>query len=260
MTPNYSGTVNASCDASAVAGAQCAVTPSNPLAISTNTVLALTVALNVPNTTAPAAYTVNLTVADDSGQPSHTLQLPLTVIPDFVISSTTPSQTVHSGQTSGPYNLTIQPVGSSFNAAVTVTCSSLPALARCSGNPATPVTPGNSPATVVMTISTTATTAALRRSSSFVYAIWLFFPGIVIGSVAVAASGTRRRGRLLGSNLFGSIAMLFLFLTLLSCGGVSSGGGGGGGHLGTPPGNYNVTVTGTSSGNAHSTQVTLVVN
>ena len=54
--------------------------------------------------------------------------------------------------------------------------------------------------------------------------------------------------------------MLFLFLTLLSCGGVSSGGGGGGGQQGTPPGNYNVTVTGTSSGNAHNTQVTLVVN
>ena len=106
-----------------------------------------------------------------------------------------------------------------------------------------------------MTISTTATTAALRRSSSFVYAIWSLLPGIVIGSVAVAGSGTRRRGRLLGS-----IAMLFLFLTLLSCGGVSSGGGGGGGHQGTPPGNYSVTVTGTSSGNAHSTQVTLVVN
>ncbi len=60
VTPNYSGTVNTSCDASAIAGAQCAVTPSNPLAISANTVLALTVALNVPNTRAPAAYTVNL--------------------------------------------------------------------------------------------------------------------------------------------------------------------------------------------------------
>jgi hypothetical protein len=53
--------------------------------------------------------------------------------------------------------------------------------------------------------------------------------------------------------------MLFLFLTLLSCGGVSTGGGGGG-HQGTPPGNYSVIVTGTSSGNAHNTQVTLVVN
>lgn len=215
----------------------------------------MTVALNVPNTTAPAAYTVNLMVADASGQPSHTLQLPLTVIPDFVISSTTPSQTVHAGQTSGPYNLTIQPVGSSFKAAVTLTCSTLPALAQCSFNPSVPVTPGNSPASVVMTISTTATTAALRRSTSFVYAIWSLFPGIVIGSVAVAGRGTRRRSRLLGS-----IAMLFLFLTLLSCGGVSSGGGGGGGHQGTSPGNYSVTVTGTSSGNAHSAQVTLVVN
>ncbi|HUD63530.1 MAG TPA: hypothetical protein VMQ17_03090 [Candidatus Sulfotelmatobacter sp.] len=63
----------------------------------------------MPKTTAPAAYTVNVTLFGASGQPSHTLQLPLAVIPDFVISSATPSQTVHAGQTSGPYNLTIQP-------------------------------------------------------------------------------------------------------------------------------------------------------
>lgn len=50
--------------------------------------------------------------------------------------------------------------------------------------------------------------------------------------------------------------MLFLFLTLLSCGGVSSGGGG---HQGTPPGN-SITVSGTSSGSAYGTQVPLVVN
>ena len=65
--------------------------------------------------------------------------------------------------------------------------------------------PGNQPT------DATSATAALRRSSSFVYAIWLLFPGIVIGSVAPSGTGARRRPRLLGS-----IAMLFLFLTLVS--------------------------------------------
>jgi len=255
VTSNYSGSLNASCDASAISGAQCIVTPPNPLPIKANTALALTVALNVPNSTAPASYKVNLSVADASGQPSHTLPLPLTVIPDFAINSTTPSQTVNAGQTSGPYNLTIQPVGSSFNAAVTLACSSLPPLAQCAFNPAAPVTPGSSPATVVMTVSTTATTAVLRRSSSFFYAFWFLLPGIAIGSVAVARSGRGRRFRFLGS-----IALLFLLLTLLSCGGVSAGGGGGGGHQGTPPGTYGITITGTSSALTQSTQVTLVVN
>lgn len=255
LTPNYNGTVNAICDASAISGAQCSITPPNPAPIAASTALVLSVALNVPQTTAPAAYTVNLTVADASGQPSHTLQLPLIVIPDFAINSTTPSQTVHAGQPSGPYNLTIQPVGASFNAAVTLACSSLPALAQCSFNPSAPVTPGNSSASVVMTISTTASTAALRRSSAFVYAMWLLLPGIVTGSVAAAGSGARRRLRLPGS-----FALLFLLLTLVSCGGVSNGGGGGGGHPGTPPGSYSITISGTSSGVAHSTQVALVVN
>jgi hypothetical protein len=176
-------------------------------------------------------------------------QFNLVAPPDYQLAISNSPQTVIFGQTA------------TFNAAVTVTCASLPPLAQCSFNPAAPVTPRTSPASLVMTISTTTTTAALRRSSSFVYAIWLLSPGIVIGSVA-AGSGKRRRRRLLGSNLLGSIAMLFLFLTLLSCGGVSSGGGGGGGHQGTQPGSYTVTVTvtGTSSAVTHSTQVALVVN
>jgi len=58
--------------------------------------------------------------------------------------------------------------------------------------------------------------------------------------------------------------LILLLLTLPSCSGVSSVGGGGGGNQGTPPGNYKITVTGTSpavpADAGQSTQVTLVVN
>ena len=33
VTPNYSGFVNATCDASAMSGAQCTITPPNPVTI-----------------------------------------------------------------------------------------------------------------------------------------------------------------------------------------------------------------------------------
>src|SRR5258708_10384591 len=86
VTPTYTGSVNVNCDASAMPGAQCTITPASPVAISANTPMTLTVTLNVPNTAAPAPYNINLTLADSSGQPSHTLPLPLTVIQDFLVS------------------------------------------------------------------------------------------------------------------------------------------------------------------------------
>jgi hypothetical protein len=110
-----------------------------------------------------------------------------------------------------------------------------------------------------MTISTTATTTASRshasRASIF-YAFWLLLPGIVVGGAAIGRNTGRRQFLVLGA------IMLLWLLTLPSCGGVSSAGGGGG-HLGTPPGTYPITVTGSSSGTpaeaGQSTQVTLVV-
>lgn len=257
LTSNYSGSVNATCDASALPGAQCAITPSNPVTISPTNPQTLTVTINVPNTATPAQYNINLTVTDASGQPSHTLALPFTVIEDFTVSSATATQTVTAGQTSGSYQLAVapNPQGSSFPGAVTLSCpEGLPSGAQCVFNPSAPVTPGNSSVSVVMTISTTAPTAVLRRSSNFFYAVWFFLPGIAVGWVALAGSGTRRRLRVPAS-----IASLFLLLILPSCGGVSNGGGGGGGG-GTPSGNYTITVTGTSPGLTHSTHVALVVN
>ncbi len=257
VTSNYIGSVNATCDASAMQGAQCIIPPPNPVAISPTKPAKLTVTLNLPNTATPAQYNINLAVVDASGEPSHTLQLPLTVIEDFTVSSSTPTQTATAGQTTGPYQLAVapNPQGSSFPGAVALSCpKGLPSGAQCIFNPSAPVGPGNSSVSVVMTISTTAATAALRRSSSFFYAVWLLLPGIAIGWVALAGSGASRRRR-----FFGSVVSLFLLLLLPSCGGVSSGGGGGGGG-GTPPGSYAITVTGTSSGVTHSTQVALVVN
>lgn len=124
LTPSDSGSITASCDATAFAG-QCSVTPS-ATSVSPGTAVSPTLTLNVPNSAAPNpsnSYTVGFTVADSSGQPSQTLSVPITVIQDFDVGSlTSASQTIYEGQ-SANYNFSVLPVGASFTSAVTFSCA-----------------------------------------------------------------------------------------------------------------------------------------
>jgi hypothetical protein len=258
ITPNYGGSVTASCDASAFSG-QCTVTPGNPISIIAGTATMLTLTVNIPNTAAPQptnAYNVNLTVTDSSGQPTQTLPLALTVIQDFTLGALTPSttQTITAGQ-SVSYNFNVLPVGTSFASAVGLSCSGAPAISLCLFTPGS-VTPGNSSAAVVLQISTTANSAS---APGHLPALWLALP-------ALALLGTRRRKKHAKLALPASLLGLFLLgLVLTSCGGGGSNGGGGGGggqKQGTLPGTYTITVTGASGSLSHTAPatVTLVVN
>src|SRR4029077_1649559 len=168
---------------------------------------------------------------DTDGTPNHSQTLSLTVAQDFVVTSSTPSQTVVAGQTSGPNALSVQPVGSSFTGVVTLACTAgLPAGAQCAFSPAGPVTPGSSAVDVVMSIATSKAARNTARSSarefSLAWGIWLL-PALAIGGAVSQKRNSKRR-----------LLMTFLALSLLvflpSCGGVSSGGGGGGGGSGNP--------------------------
>ncbi len=255
----YVGSINATCDPSALSGATCALSPANPIDVASDATANLTATINVPTSAASGSYSINIKTTDPLG-PSHTFTVALTVGQDFVVTSSTTSQTVNAGQTTGPYNLTILPVGSSFNAAVTLACSGLPALSQCAFAPSSPVTPGNSAATVVMTISTTPATTASRSPGGFgsnLYAMWLLLPGALAWSFMQRKPGNRK------VRIWTLIATLLLLGVLASCSGVSSAGGGHG-QAGTPSGTYKITVTGTSAGTpadaGQSTQVSLVVN
>ncbi len=256
----YAGKINATCDSTALTGATCTLSPANSIVLASDGTANFSALINVPNSAADGVYNIHINTHDATGAPSHGFTVALTVAQDFLLTSSTLSQTVNAGQQTGPYNLTIQPVGDSFNSAVTLSCSGLPDLSACSFAPSAPVTPGNSAANVVMTISTTAAITSLVTSGgprSTFYAVWLLLPGIVVGWCA-----TRARGKRKFMALSSAPVLLLLMFTLLSCGGVSTGQHGG--HPGTPPGKYTIIVTGTSAGtpadSGQSTAVTLVVN
>jgi hypothetical protein len=224
-----------------------------------------TVNINVPNDASPGTYDLKINAQDTSETPiSHSATIALTVQSNFVLSSSTPSQTVRAGQTTGAYNLTIQPLGASFNSPVTLACAKgLPSGAQCNFSPSSPITPGASAINVVMSISTQGSSAALSRGvrGAVVLAASLFMPALLW-----AFTSPRRRHRSRGKLGFLPVIMLTvpLLLILASCSGVSAQGGGG---TTLPPGNpvtYQVTVRASSPGlpdsASHSAIVTLIVD
>jgi hypothetical protein len=260
-TFSYGGKINATCDASSLPGAMCTLSPANPLTLASGGTISLTATINVPNDANANQYNIKIKTQDTTGAPSHNVSVSLMVAQDFLVTSSTASQTVTAGQTSGAYALRVLPVGSSFNGAVALTCSSgLPGGAQCIFNPSTPVTPGNSAVDVVMNISTKANSAHSDMPVKGNFpppAMWIPLAAIVIGA---GVSGNRTPTRI--RQLSGCVVFCLTMLAFVSCAGVSNGGGGGGQP--PPPVSYHITVTGTSSGTppdaGQSTTVTLVVN
>jgi hypothetical protein len=250
----YSGQVNATCDATALPGAICTLSPANPITIGAASSVPVTATINVPNDAPPGAYNININSQDVAGEPTAAWAITLTVTQDFTLGSLTPTtQTITAGG-SASYNFSVLPVGSSFTNAVNLSCSGAPTISLCTFTP-DPVTPGSGSAAVVLAISTTKSSAS---PSPRLLALWLVIP-------ALALLGTRRRrGKYARLTLPASVLGLFLFALLLpSCGGGGSNGGSsaGGQQQGTKPGTYTITVTGTSGTLSHQAPtVTLVVN
>ena len=260
----YSGSIDFTCDLSALAAALCSVSPNNPISLTSGGTKSVSVIIKTPKDAAPGTYNLTINSLDDSGSPGHSLAVALTIGQDFVLTSSTASQTVRAGQTSGAYNLTIQPMGASFNAAVTLACAKgLPSGAQCNFSPSTPITPGASAIDVVMSISTQGSSAASNRRfrGAGLFAGSLFMPVLLwlFGSPRRQHKG---RGKL--GLLPAILATVPLMLILVSCSGVSAQGGGG---TILPPSNpvtYQVTVRASSPGLAdsanHSTIIELVVD
>jgi hypothetical protein len=261
-TNSYSGQVSASCDATALPGAQCTLSPQNPITIGSGAVVAVTASISIPNDASPATYNIHINTQDISGIPRHSLTIALTVGQDFTLGSLTPSsQTIKAGQ-SASYNFSVLPVGASFPNPVTLSCSGAPTISLCTFTP-NPATLGTNSVAVVLQITTTASSASLspfgREGTAIFFALGLALPGICLIRTRALNSKPGWTASL--------IALFLLSLLLTSCGGAGTNGGGGGGggggqQQGTQPGTYTITVTGTSDALSHpaASTVTLIVS
>jgi hypothetical protein len=172
------------------------------------------------------------------------------ITPDFQITASNPSLTVHAGQSA---ILSLNLLAARFPGPVTFSCSGLPSLAACSFSPST-LTLGTGNFSSTLTITTTASSvAALKpvRPNEVYFAAWLF-PG-----VAGLLICFRRRRQSLARAI--SFLLFVLGLTFIA----SCGGGGGSKTIpGTPPGMYSVVVqvNGPNGTNvSHQMTVTLTV-
>ena len=265
---SYSGQINATCDASALAGAQCTLSPANPISVSSGGSVPLSVALTIPSNAAGGTYNITVDTQDVTGGPVHLLALPVTapadVVQDFSFGSfSPPTQTINAGQ-AATYSFTLAPSAGSFPNAISLTCTGAPTLSRCAFTP-NPATPGATASSIVMTITTTAnSSAASHRTAALLYLPWAMLPAIILIGVRTKPSRSSK-----GPLLISVLCLLLFALMLTACTGATgianSSTGGGGTTIqhqqGTQSGTYNITVTGTSGSITHqATAITLIVN
>ena len=180
---------------------------------------------------------------------------------DFTVGTPSPSTvTVNAGSSSPPISIGVSG-GSTFNAAVSFSCTGLPAGASCLFNPPS-VSPGSGSTATTLTITTTAR-AALVPTHGPIHGPAGTPPGgqhfvwqIALAAVGLLLAGFGIVGPVPGRSRLVPAALLLSGLCLLQAG-CSSGGGHSGG---TPAGSFAITLHASGGGNQHSTVVTLNVN
>ncbi|HEV2467637.1 MAG TPA: hypothetical protein VGS78_00475 [Candidatus Sulfotelmatobacter sp.] len=257
---SYSGQITATCDASSISGAQCALSSVSPISLASGATVPLTASITIPTNASAGTYNINVNLQGTNGDPAHSLAIPVTVkssVQDFGFGSfSPPSQSIVAGQ-SASYAFTVSPLGSSFPNAVSLSCSGLPALTQCTFTP-NPVTPGTGAVTVTMTITTTPNSSTARH---FGFGAALFAPLLLLpGCVLLGRKRARRKSLLM---LF-LLTLSLLALTLTACTGATGISNNSTGvqqqHQGTQPGTYPIIVTGTSGTLTHQTAaVTLII-
>ncbi len=177
--------------------------------------------------------------------PPASLQITVT---NFALGISATQATVKAGGSTN-ITVTVTPQGGPYPSPITLGCTGLPSLASCS--PAA-VTPGSSPATSMLTLSTTAATA-LYPSPFEPRAGPLFaLVGLALAGAWLVSRGLKQRRLVLPATL--ALFVAALVVIQMACG------GGGPQHMaGTPPGTYMVKITGTNGTLVQSQPFTLTV-
>jgi hypothetical protein len=67
----YAGKVNSTCDASALSGATCTLSPGNPITVPGGGSASFTATINVPNNAVAGTYNFQISTHDTTGAPNH---------------------------------------------------------------------------------------------------------------------------------------------------------------------------------------------
>ena len=167
---------------------------------------------------------------------------------DFTVNVSPQSLTIRAGQTA-TFTITVNPVNG-LNSSIMFACSGLPAASSCNFSPAS-LTPGGSPVSTTLTITTTAPSSAapIAGLNPWTFAAW---PVAMVLGLFVAAIGSRGKKSRRWALAFGATALAFC---LVSCGGGNSTPPN---NPGTPPGTSSITVTATS-GTTHAATLSVTV-
>jgi uncharacterized repeat protein (TIGR03803 family) len=214
------------------------------------------------------AESADLSFADNAPYAPQTVALSGTGgTPDFSIgmaSGSSSSASILPGGTA-TYSLSI---GSLYGFAQTVslTCSIAASEATCAVSPATVNPTGASPASVTVTVSTTAPSVVPPHGPTGDHRLptkleLLALELLALVMLAARSAAPRLGIKPTGRRRYGLGVILLAAALFASCGGGGGGSGGGGNsNPGTPAGTYTLTVTGTSGGLTHSTTLTVKVN
>jgi photosystem II stability/assembly factor-like uncharacterized protein len=221
-------------------------------------------------------FSGDITVSDDAPAEPQSIAVTGTGAgsSDFslgIASGSSSSTTITAGHT-GTYSLNVIPEGG-FNQTVSFACSGAPSEATCSVSPGFATLDGTNPATITVSVTTTAPSSAMRSPHNGP-SMWgglrnfpLPWPWVLALIAILVVSDLRRAQRrvpflpTLGLGL-----VILLAGAWVACGGSAGTGGGGtgGGNPGTPSGTYTLTVTGTHPSSTttltHSVSLTLKVS
>lgn len=199
---------------------------------------------------------LTLTVSNNGVTVSPPSSVQITVT-DFSVGVSPASATVRAGQAAN-YNVTVSPLLGPFGSPITLGCSNLPPATVCNFSPAA-LTPGANPLTSMLTVSTTAPSAALRwpfasGGQKPLFGVWITALGLALAGFLIA----RRRLRLNSPGFYLWLCLVVSVLGLLgACGGNNSPSPPP--PNGTPPGTYSLAVTGTAGSLPHSMNASLIV-
>ena len=194
----------------------------------------------------PGSYPATLTVSDNDPASPQNISLTGNGIntPDFVVASSTPSQTIPPGG-SAQFSISVSAQNGATIPAVTLSATGLPPGATASFSQSA-ITPGSTSATTTLTIHTQQTLAGNKRSMP----AWpnSALPALALLGLFFVPRKQRRRWTALGLLLFASLAGV---AALTGCGGGFS--------LIPPAKTYTVTVTASIGSIQQTTTVQLTV-